>query len=81
MKNNLKTIKMTKDKRVDTYIAKSANFARPVLHHLRNFVHDACPDVEESFKWGFPNFFIKTCYAAWLQLTFIAHLLFGKALS
>jgi uncharacterized protein YdeI (YjbR/CyaY-like superfamily) len=50
---------VTKDKRVDTYIAKSANFARPVLQHLRSLVHEACPDVEETIKWGFPNFSYK----------------------
>jgi uncharacterized protein YdeI (YjbR/CyaY-like superfamily) len=59
METNLKTIKMTKDKRVDTYIAKSANFARPILHHLRSLVHEACPDVEEIIKWSFPNFSYK----------------------
>ena len=50
---------MTKDKRVDTYIAKSANFARPILHHLRSLVYEACPDVEETIKWSFPNFSYK----------------------
>jgi uncharacterized protein YdeI (YjbR/CyaY-like superfamily) len=45
-----------KDKRVDTYIEKSADFAKPILHHLRQLIHQACPDVEETIKWGFPNF-------------------------
>jgi len=45
-----------KNKQVDAYIAKSAEFAKPILMHLRELVHQACPDVEEVIKWGFPNF-------------------------
>lgn len=48
---------MTKrDARVDAYIARSAGFARPILEHLRETVHGACPDVEETIRWGFPHF-------------------------
>jgi uncharacterized protein YdeI (YjbR/CyaY-like superfamily) len=46
----------TRDKRVDAYIAKSADFAKPILDHLRELVHKACPDVEEKMKWSFPHF-------------------------
>src|SRR6516164_11156403 len=49
----------TKDKRVDTYIAKSADFAQPILRELREIVHEACPEVEETIKWSFPNFTYK----------------------
>ena len=45
-----------KDPRVDAFIAKSADFAKPVLIHLRELVHKACPDVEETMKWSFPHF-------------------------
>ena len=45
-----------KDDRVDSYIAKSADFAKPILNHLRQLVHSGCPDVEETIKWGFPHF-------------------------
>ena len=45
-----------RDRRVDAYIAKAAPFARPILTHLREVVHDACPDVEETIKWGAPAF-------------------------
>jgi hypothetical protein len=41
-----------RDKRFDAYIAKSGEFARPILHHLREVVHSACPEVEETVKWG-----------------------------
>jgi uncharacterized protein YdeI (YjbR/CyaY-like superfamily) len=44
------------DKKVDAYIAKSADFAKPLLEHIRELFHEACPDVEESIKWGFPHF-------------------------
>ena len=44
------------DPRIDAYIAKSAEFARPILEHLRAVVHAACPDVEETMKWSFPHF-------------------------
>jgi uncharacterized protein YdeI (YjbR/CyaY-like superfamily) len=46
----------TTDPRVDAYIARSAEFARPILEHMRQVVHAACPDVEETIKWGMPNF-------------------------
>jgi uncharacterized protein YdeI (YjbR/CyaY-like superfamily) len=45
-----------KDPRVDTYIIKSQEFARPILEYIRKIVHKACPDVEETIKWGFPHF-------------------------
>ncbi len=44
------------DKRVDAYIAKAAPFAQPILKYLRAVVHEGCPDVEETIKWGFPHF-------------------------
>ena len=45
-----------RDPRIDAYIAKSAEFARPVLTHLREAVHAACPDCEETLKWSAPSF-------------------------
>jgi uncharacterized protein YdeI (YjbR/CyaY-like superfamily) len=44
------------DPRIDEYILKSADFAKPVLNHLRSIIHGACPEVKETIKWGFPNF-------------------------
>jgi uncharacterized protein YdeI (YjbR/CyaY-like superfamily) len=44
------------DPRVDAYIARSADFARPILEHLRAVIHAACPEVEEDIKWGMPFF-------------------------
>jgi uncharacterized protein YdeI (YjbR/CyaY-like superfamily) len=45
-----------RDPRVDAYIAKSADFAKPILNHIREVVHAACPDTEETMKWSFPHF-------------------------
>ena len=44
------------DARVDAYIEKAADFAKPILSHLRRVVHAGCPDVQETIKWGFPHF-------------------------
>jgi uncharacterized protein YdeI (YjbR/CyaY-like superfamily) len=46
----------TRDPRVDAYIEKSADFAKPILTHLREVVHSACPDVVETIKWSSPFF-------------------------
>jgi len=43
-----------RDPRVDDYIAKSADFAKPVLKRIRKLVHAACPSVTETLKWSSP---------------------------
>lgn len=40
----------------DAYIARSADFARPILEKIRKLFHRACPEIEETIKWGFPHF-------------------------
>ncbi len=47
---------MTTDSRIDAYIEKAQPFAKPILQHLRQLVHKACPQAEETIKWGFPHF-------------------------
>ncbi len=47
------------DPRMDAYIEKSAEFAQPILTHIRKLVHKACPDVEETMKWSMPHFDFK----------------------
>jgi uncharacterized protein YdeI (YjbR/CyaY-like superfamily) len=42
--------------KVDAYIAKSRPFAQPILLHLRDLVHQACPQVAETIKWSRPFF-------------------------
>lgn len=44
------------DPKVDEYIAKSGDFAKPILDHWRKLVHATCPDVAEAIKWGLPHF-------------------------
>ena len=46
----------TRDPRIDAYIAKQRDFAKPILEHFREVVHAACPDVEETMKWSSPHF-------------------------
>lgn len=46
----------TRDPRVDAYIARQAEFARPILEYIRDAVHAGCPDVEETLKWSSPHF-------------------------
>ena len=48
--------KSKRDSRVDTYISRAPDFARPILNHLRELVHTACPDVQETMKWSRPHF-------------------------
>ena len=47
---------VTRDPRIDAYIEKSADFAQPILRHLRAVVHSACPDAVETLKWSSPSF-------------------------
>ena len=49
----------SRDERIDAYIARQRDFARPILEHLRETVHVACPEVEETVKWGSPSFTYK----------------------
>jgi uncharacterized protein YdeI (YjbR/CyaY-like superfamily) len=44
------------DARIDAYIKKAPDFAKPILIHFREVVHEVCPDVEETMKWNTPNF-------------------------
>ena len=47
---------MSRDPRIDAYIEGAAPFAQPLLSHVRELVHEACPQVEETVKWGMPTF-------------------------
>lgn len=46
----------TTDPRIDAYIAKAADFAKPILIHVRKLVHEECPNVVETIKWSMPSF-------------------------
>ncbi|NEU08593.1 hypothetical protein GZH53_09750 [Flavihumibacter sp. R14] len=63
------------DRRVDTYIENSADFARPILIHIRDMVHRVAPEICETIKWAFPHFEYKgtVCHMA----SFKQHCTFG----
>lgn len=50
---------MARDHRIGTYINDAQPFAQPILEHLRDLVHEVCPDVEEDIKWSMPFFLYK----------------------
>jgi hypothetical protein len=64
-----------RDPRVDAYIAKSQEFAKPILEHLRELVHKACPEVEETMRWSFPHFDYKGMMCS--MAAFKQHCAFG----
>jgi uncharacterized protein YdeI (YjbR/CyaY-like superfamily) len=45
-----------KDPRVDAYIVKASDFAKPILTRLRGAVHKGCPGATETLKWGVPAY-------------------------
>jgi uncharacterized protein YdeI (YjbR/CyaY-like superfamily) len=59
----------------DAYIKAAAPFAQPILTHLRELVHKACPEVEETVKWGFPHFDYKGVLCS--MAAFKSHCAFG----
>jgi uncharacterized protein YdeI (YjbR/CyaY-like superfamily) len=64
-----------KNPSVDAYIKAAAPFAQPILNHLRELVHKACPAVEETIKWGFPHFDYKGIMCS--MAAFKEHCAFG----
>jgi uncharacterized protein YdeI (YjbR/CyaY-like superfamily) len=47
---------VSRDPRIDAYIAKAQPFAQPILKHVRERVHAAAPEAEETLKWSAPGF-------------------------
>ena len=45
---------MSRDPRIDSYIAKAQPFAQAILTHVRERVHASLPDIEETIKWSMP---------------------------
>jgi uncharacterized protein YdeI (YjbR/CyaY-like superfamily) len=64
-----------KDKRIDAYIEKAQPFAKPILKHLRKLVHQGCPEVTETVKWGMPSFDYKGPFCS--MASFKQHAVFG----
>ena len=67
--------KRKRDPRVDAYINNAADFAKPILTHLRETVHAAVPDVVEEMKWSFPHFTYKGMLCS--MAAFKQHAMFG----
>jgi len=67
---------MSKDQRIDAYIAQAAPFARPILNHLRQLVHQGNPEAEETIKWSMPFFTYRGKMFANMA-AFKAHAAFG----
>lgn len=65
----------SKDPRIDAYIEKSADFAKPILRHIRKVVHAALPEVEEDLKWRMPAFMYKGILCG--MAAFKSHCTFG----
>ncbi len=64
-----------KDNRINLYIANAKPFAQPILNHLRQLVHQSCPDVQETIKWGMPSFNYKGPFCS--MAAFKEHAVFG----
>jgi uncharacterized protein YdeI (YjbR/CyaY-like superfamily) len=47
---------VSREPRIDAYIAKAQPFARPILETVRERVHAVLPDVEEAMKWSHPTY-------------------------
>jgi uncharacterized protein YdeI (YjbR/CyaY-like superfamily) len=47
---------VSRDARIDAYIAKAQPFARPILEKVRERVHAVVPDAEEAMKWSMPAY-------------------------
>lgn len=60
---------------VDAYIAKSPDFARPILVHVRKLMHRGCPRIEETIKWGVPAYEREGIVA--MMAAFKKHVAFG----
>ena len=63
------------DPRIDAYIEKAADFAKPILKEIRTRVHAACPDCVETVKWSTPAFDYKGAMCG--MAAFKAHCMFG----
>lgn len=63
------------DQGIDHYIENAADFAKPILKHLRKLAHQACPQITETIKWGMPFFEYKGIVCT--MASFKEHCTFG----
>jgi uncharacterized protein YdeI (YjbR/CyaY-like superfamily) len=49
---------VSREPRIDAYIAKAQPFAQAILTHVRERVHGVLPEIEEAVKWGMPAYMV-----------------------
>lgn len=49
---------MSREPRIDAYIANAQPFAKPILAHVRERVHAVLPGAEEAMKWSMPAYML-----------------------
>ncbi|WP_155264389.1 YdeI/OmpD-associated family protein [Sphingomonas segetis] len=49
---------MSREPRIDGYIATAQPFARPILEKVRERVHAVVPDIQEAMKWSMPAYMV-----------------------
>jgi uncharacterized protein YdeI (YjbR/CyaY-like superfamily) len=49
---------VSRDPRIDAYLAKAAPFAQAILGHVRDRAHAVLPDTEETLKWSMPAYLL-----------------------
>lgn len=47
---------MSREPRIDAYLAKAQPFAQAILGHVRDRVRAVLPGAEETVKWGMPTY-------------------------
>jgi uncharacterized protein YdeI (YjbR/CyaY-like superfamily) len=49
---------MSRDRRIDDYIAQAQPFAQEILTHVRDRVHAVLPEAQEDVKWRMPAYLV-----------------------
>jgi uncharacterized protein YdeI (YjbR/CyaY-like superfamily) len=47
---------VSREPRIDAYIARAQPFARPILEKVRERAHAVVPGIEEAMKWSHPTY-------------------------
>jgi hypothetical protein len=51
---------------IDKYIDQLPMWQQSIMRHLRQWIHEAAPDVQEDSKWGAPYFSVNRHGLAWI---------------
>jgi uncharacterized protein YdeI (YjbR/CyaY-like superfamily) len=57
---------MSRDKRIDSYIKSRPDWQQNIMLSLRQAVHAASDEIEETIKWGSPWFGYRGTQVAWM---------------